>query len=90
MIVKAFCSIVYSFFELVLRGVNIPSFGDKFDLFLDYIDLFLDNAAPMVNLFLPWSIVEWGLPLVIVMEGFVFVYRFLMFVLKKIPMLGIK
>lgn len=90
MIIKALCNVVYSFFELLVSAVNLPSISDKLDLFMDYIDLFLDNAAPMVNLFLPWSIVEWGLPLIAGSFMAVELFVFIMWVLKKIPMLGIK
>lgn len=55
-----------------------------------FIDNMLENARALINLFLPWDIVRFGLPIVIIVMNAEHIYHFIMWIARKIPMLNIK
>lgn len=69
---------------------NMADYGTGFQDAFDLISDMLESSKSLINLFLPWDIVRFGIPIVIVVMNFEHIYNFIMWVIKKIPMLGIK
>lgn len=76
--------------QTLLGWINIPSAGEEFTNGISYFTTMLETGQSMIDLFIPWSLVKFGLPLLIVVVNFERVYNLIMWILRKIPMLGIE
>lgn len=93
MILEAILNALKSLIMGVFSWVNIPSmsdYGDGFDTAIAFINQILESSQSLINLFLPWDIVRFGVPVLLIVLNFEHLYSFVMWVLKKIPMLGIE
>lgn len=76
--------------QTLLGWINIPSAGEEFTNGISYFTTMLETGQSMIDLFIPWSLVKFGLPLLIVVVNFERLYNLIMWILRKIPMLGIE
>lgn len=88
MILESILTAFSSLFKLLFNWLNIPSLDD-YDVDLSLIDTFLNSGKSLINMFLPWDIVRFGLPILIIVLNAEYIYHFVMWILRKIPMLGI-
>lgn len=89
MIIESIINMFISLFKSIFQHFNIPSLSD-YDIDLSLISEFLNSSQSLINLFLPWSLVKFGLPILLVVLNIEHIYDFTMWVLRKIPMLGIE
>lgn len=76
-------------FMKMLSFINIPKFpADIMAHLNEYIDLIFNNGTKLLTLFVPIGIVKYGLPLVIAIIAAKYLYYFVMWIIKKIPMAG--
>lgn len=89
MIVEALMNLLLSVFRLLTSPINIPSMPDEVATylanFLEYIEMGLRIVAVYTPL--EYLLVLFGI--IIAIDVGLAVYHFVMWVLKKIPMLGI-
>jgi len=85
-ILNAFKTLLKTLFS----WINIPSAGEEFNNAMAYFSDMLEVGKSLIDLFIPWNLVRFGLPLLIVVVNFEHIYHFVMWILKKIPMLGIE
>lgn len=90
MIIETILNALKAVITAVFGWINIPGIGEDFETAMEFVDVLFQNAQSMINLFLPWQIVTFGIPLIIIIENFEHIYHFIMWILKKIPMLGIE
>lgn len=88
-ILNALKKVIFALFSWIDLP-NMSDYGTGFDDAFALIGDMLESSQGIINLFLPWNIVKFGLPIVIVVMNFEHIYNFIMWVIKKIPMLGIK
>lgn len=88
-ILNALKKVIFALFSW-LNLPNISDYGSGFEDALALISDMLESSQSLINLFLPWGIVKFGLPIIIVVMNFEHIYSFIMWVIRKIPMLGIK
>lgn len=88
-ILNALKTVIFALFSW-LDLPNMSDYGSELDNVISTIDEMLNSAATLINLFLPWDIVRFGLPIVIVVMNFEHIYDFVMWIVRKIPMLNIK
>lgn len=90
--------LVEKMFDVALWIVNafmtlldvLPDFPDELVTALNtFFDLIFDNLS-LLSFFLPLGIVQVLIPLVILVINFEHIYALIMWVLRKIPMLGIQ
>ena len=82
MIVESLLNAIYTVLNAVFSVINIPGMPDGMSDTLGY-------AGSLVSLFVPWSQVKVFFPILIVILASEEIYKLVMWVLKKIPMLGI-
>jgi len=88
MIFEVILNAIQAILFLALGFINIPQFPADFVNGINNIfDLIFDNLS-MVSLFLPWSIITVGIPLLLVIINLDKLYSALMWILRKIPMIG--
>ncbi|MBQ8029554.1 MAG: hypothetical protein IJ262_09165 [Clostridia bacterium] len=90
MILEAILNSLKTVLKGVLGWINIPALGEEFEEAVGFFDTLLDSAQDLINLFLPWDIVRFGMPLIIIVTNFEHLYDFVMWILKKIPVINIK
>lgn len=79
---------MYQILTTLLFWVEIPSLDGINDL--EYVIVMaLENGFGIFNLFIDVDVVAVGLGIAITVTGSKYVYDFVMWILKKIPMLGI-
>lgn len=88
-ILNALKKVIFAIFSW-LDLPNMSDYGDGFDNALGLISQILESTQSVIDLLLPWEIVVFCLPIVIVIDNFEHIYNFIMWVVRKIPMLGIK
>lgn len=89
MIIEGLMNLVYKLISIVLTPINISSFPEGTDeAVTDFLDLLFNNSQTIIGLFIP-SIAFTLLLIVMGIEIAIHGYRFIMWVLRKIPMLGI-
>lgn len=88
MIIEAVVNIVKSLLFTLLGVINIPNFPEVLTNSIDtFVDLIFDNLG-LITLFVRWETIVIGIPLLIVVMNFEHFYNGIIWILKKIPFLG--
>lgn len=90
MIIELLLTAFYNIISLLFSPINIPRIPD--DVF-SYIETFISYIATgkaILSQFVPidYFLILFGI--VVVIESAILIYHFVMWILKKIPMVGIK
>ena len=80
-LIKAILSIFPSLPECPAEGLTAIN---------DYISMIITNAGGLIGLFVDLNTIKIVLPIVLVLIEFEHIYDFVMWLLRKIPFLGIK
>lgn len=90
MIIETLLNAIFSIFEKVFSVINIPGMPDGMsEQVVSFFTDTLNYAGSLISLFVPWSQVKVFFPILIVILSSEEIYKLVMWVLKKIPMLGI-
>ncbi len=89
MIVESIMNAYKTFLFTVLGWINIPSF-ENFDTIQYILTMMFENAESFITFFIPWNVITIGFPILIFIIMFEDIYYLVMWILKKIPMLGIE
>lgn len=90
MIVEALLTLVEKLLRVFLGSFKVPGMPEEFGLAFDFLAEMLENARNLISLVLPWKIVTIGFPILISIMFAEEIYALVMWLLRKIPMLGIK
>ena len=90
MIIKGICELVFALMSVIFAPINLPDLPtgiqNIFDNFLDV----LISAVDLASLVIDFNVVKWLIPVVIAVANFDKLWSMIMFILKKIPFLGIE
>lgn len=90
MIIETICNAFLTFLMKVLGFIKIPQIPpDVISTVTDSIHTIITQGEELIDLVLPFSVCKALLLVVIGIEVAVPVYHFVMWVIKKIPMLGV-
>lgn len=91
MIIEALFNAIFKIFTTFLSPINIPDLPeDMKEQITSFVDTLITSAAPMIDLVMPYNIVKVLVPIVIVIELAVEVYKLVMWIITKIPMANIQ
>lgn len=82
-------TVVFALFSW-LNLPNLSDYGLDIDEALNTINYILSMTQSVIDLLLPWNIVRVCLPIVIIVSNMDKLYSMVMWIIRKIPMLGIK
>ena len=91
MLMEALCWLV----EVILEGILLlldvlPDFPEHFVNIIDsFFSLIFDNIY-LLSFFVRIQTIKIAIPIIIVVMNFERVYKFIMWIVRKIPMLGVK
>lgn len=89
MIIESICNMFFKFLTSVLSFIHIPQIPeDVLSSVNSTIDTIITRGSELIELFMPYNIAKVLLLIVISIELAVYVYHFVIWLMKKIPMLG--
>lgn len=89
MIISGLLSIVKVLINLLFGWVNLPQVPEAVTSVVDTLFTYMQQGIGIVWLFVPQALVKVLLPLVILVHNFDHLYKLGMWILRKIPMVGI-
>lgn len=90
MIIKLLFELIISLLELVFGWVHFPQMPEQLVGYIDYFFDIIGQAMGFIWLIVPRELVLVGLPIILVVENFDKLYSVVMWILKKIPFLGMQ
>ena len=90
MIIEGLHNLLFSLFEFVFSGLSIPSLPSEAQSIIDTTLGNMTSMAGIVGLFIDWDYVIILIPFLIAIINFERIWDFIMFILRKIPFLGIE
>lgn len=90
MIVTSLCNLIILLITTPLKPLHISQIPDDvLSSVNEHIDLMITYASSMLDLVFPYDVAKVLITIVVAIELGIGVYHFVMWVVKKIPMLGI-
>lgn len=90
MIVKAIMELVFSLLQIVFKPINLPDLPPGIQSVLDeFVDWILSGYT-VLDVFVDMNVVKYLIPIVIVVANLDKIWSLIMFILRKIPFLGIE
>lgn len=90
MIIESLLNAIFTVFETLFSSINIPGMPEGMsEQVVGFFNNTLNYAGSLISLFVPWSQVKIFFPILIVILSSEEIYKLVMWVLRKIPMLGI-
>lgn len=90
MIIKGLFELVYALLSIVFAPINLPDLPAGIqNVFDDFLDVLI-SAVDLCSLIIDFDVVKWLIPVVIAVANFDKLWSLIMFILKKIPFLGIE
>ena len=89
MIIEDLLNLVYSILNLIFKPILIPGFPSDFLSSIEEYFGYLDMARGLIGVFIPINIT----PYIVIILGILVLreaYPFIMWILRKVPILGIK
>lgn len=90
MIVKGLLDLLYGIFDVLTLPISIPGIPDGVKEIIATALDYITSGVGILAQFFDMNYLLGLFSIVIIIEGAVLVYKFVMWVLKKIPMLGIE
>ena len=90
MIIKGLFELVFALLQIVFAPINLPGLPEGIQSVLDELQSVLVGALGLFSVFVDLNVVKWLIPIVLVIVNLDKVWRLIMFILRKIPFLGIE
>lgn len=90
MIIQAIFELFYGLLEFVFGWISLPDFPSEVQSFVDEFFQAITNVIGIVGIFIDFNMVFLLLPIVIAVINFETIWKVVIFILKKIPFLGIE
>lgn len=90
MIIKGLFELVFGLLSIVFAPINLPDLPDSIQGIIDqFVDL-ITSVVGIVGIFIDMDVLKVLIPVVIVIANLDKIWNMIMFILRKIPFLGIK
>lgn len=90
MIIEALFTVILSLLNIVFGWVNLPQMPEAVDSAFDSLLSYMQAGIGFVWLIVPRELVLVVVPVILILSNFDKLYSVVMWVLKKIPFLGIE
>lgn len=90
MILQAVFDLVKNVIKLVFGWINLPDMPEAVTSVVDELFTLLRGSVGMMGIFLDLKMLKILLPVLLIVINFEDVWKFTMFILRKIPFLGIE
>ena len=90
MILESLLNLIKLLLQVVFGWINLPQFPEGLTSSVDtFLDLIFDNLS-LLGFFIRPTTLTIAIPILIILLNFEQVYKLVMFIVRKIPFLGIK
>ena len=90
MILEAVFDLIAAFIKLIFGFINLPDLPDKISSIINQLFNAIEGSLGLLSIFIDFDVLRILLPVLLVVINFDEVYKFVMFIVRKIPFLGIK
>lgn len=90
MIVKSLLQVVFSLLQVIFSPINIPGLPEKVQNIFDEFVNWILSGYTIFSVFVDTSVVKLLIPIVIVIANLDKIWSFIMFILRKIPFIGVE
>lgn len=91
MIIEGLVNVIFNVLQTLLSIINIPDLDEELKVSIyEYIDTIIDFGAPMLDLVMPYNVAKVLITIVIAIEVALMIYKLVMWIITKIPMLNIQ
>lgn len=90
MIIKAILQLVFSLLQIVFSPISLPKLPDYANSYLDEFINWILLGYDLLCVFLDMKMVKVFIPIVIVIANLDKIWSFIMFILRKIPFIGVE
>lgn len=90
MIVEAVLNLLIGMIKTVFGWINLPQLPDEVISIIDQLFDILSGAMGLLSIFMDIDMLKILLPILLIVINFDEAYKLTMFILRKIPFLGIK
>lgn len=90
MILQSVFDLVRSVIKAVFGWINLPDMPEAVTSIIDELFSLLSGSVGLMGVFLDLSMLKLLLPVLLIVINFEHVWKFTMFILRKIPFLGIE
>lgn len=90
MIIKGLLELIFSLLQVIFSPINIPALPDGIQDVLDEFVNWILSGYTILDIFVDMSVVKYLIPIVIVISNLDKVWSFIMFILRKIPFIGVE
>lgn len=90
MIVEAVMNALIAMVKAVFGWISLPAFPDEITSVIDELFGYLEGGIGLLSIFLDIHMLKLLLPVLLIVINFDEAYKLTMFILRKIPFLGIK
>ena len=89
MIFENIMNAIFNLFSSLISGINIPPLPDNVDIIMQDCLEYMQNGIYILNNYMNLSYILVLFSIILVIDVAIHIYHFVMWILKKIPMLGI-
>lgn len=90
MILEAVFNLVSGLIQLVFGWINLPDMPETVMSVIDELFTILQGSIGLLSVFVDINMVKILLPVLLIVVNFEEIWKFTMFILRKIPFLGIE
>lgn len=90
MIIRGLLELVFGLLQIVFAPINIPPLPDNVQTVVDEFVEVIMSGIGLLSIFVDLDVLAWLIPVVIIIVNFERVWNLIMFILRKIPFVGIE
>lgn len=90
MLIKGLMELIYAIINIITTPFNIPQLPNYMTGVLDTLYGYVTNALNFISYFCSWDYIKTLLMIIVAIDVAIKLWNFALWVIKKIPMLGIE
>lgn len=90
MIIKGLLELIFGLLQIVFSPISLPALPDGIQTVVDELVDVLVGAVGILGIFVDLNVLRWLIPVVIVIVNFERIWSLIMFILRKIPFIGVE
>ena len=90
MIIKGLFELVFGLLQIVFAPINLPDLPSGIQSIIDQLVNLMVSAVGLFGVFFDLNVVKFLIPVVLVIVNLDRIWNMIMFILRKIPFLGIE
>lgn len=90
MIVRFLLELIFGLLQIVFAPINLPDLPAGIQSIIDrFVDI-ITSAVGLLSVFVDFNVVKWLIPVAVAVILFDRIWKLIMFILRKIPFVGVQ